>query len=90
MARDFLAIPATSVLSEQMFSIAGQILTKRRSSLSESMMNALMCTKNWLGFQEVTREELTAEEELLARIQEISIDGDISVLSIESVVEEDT
>lgn len=90
MARDFLAIPATSVPSEQMFSIAGQILTKRRSALSESMMNALMCSKNWLGFQEVTKEDLTAEEDLLARIQEISIDGDITVFSTESGGEEDT
>jgi len=46
MARDFLAVPATSIPSEQMFSIAGQILTKRRGSFSESMMNTLMCSKN--------------------------------------------
>ena len=58
MARDFLAIPATSVLSEQVFSLAGQILTKHRSSLSEGMMNSLMCTKNWLGFQELSKEDL--------------------------------
>lgn len=90
IARDFLVIPATSVPSEQMFSIAGQILTKRRSALSESMMNALMCSKNWFGFQEVTKEDLTAEEDLLARIQEISIDGDIAVFSTESGGEEDT
>jgi len=38
-----------------------------------------MCSKNWLGFQEVTKEELTAEEDLLARFQELSVDGDISV-----------
>ena len=79
MARDFLAIPATSVPSEQIFSIAGQILTKRRSCLSESMMNAIMCSKNWLGFQEVSKEDLTAEEELLAKLQEITVDGDIPV-----------
>lgn len=90
MARDLLAIPATSIPSEQMFSIAGQILTKRQSALSESMMNALMYSKNWLGFQEVTKEELTAEEDLLARIQKLSIDGDISVFLIESGDEDDT
>ena len=77
MARDFLAIPATSVPSERVFSIAGQILTKRRSSITESMMNALMCCKDWLGFTELTREELQAEAELLECIQDVSIDGDL-------------
>ena len=78
MARDFLAIPATSVPSEQVFSIAGQILTKRRSALSEGRMNALMCCKNWLGFHEITKEELGKEQELLAEIQELSVDGDVA------------
>ena len=44
--------------------------------------------QNWLGFQEVSKEDLTAEEDLLARIQEISIDGDISVFPMESVDED--
>lgn len=53
------------------------LLTKCRSSLSEGMLNALIP----MGFQEVTKGELTAEEDLLARIQDVSIDGDISVFS---------
>ena len=89
MARDFLAIPATSVPSEQMFSIAGQILTKRRSSLSEGMMNTLLCTKNWLGFQEVTKEEIVNEENLVAHFDELSCDGDVLVFPIESEAEGD-
>ena len=79
MARDFLAIPATSVPSEQIFSIAGQILTKRRSALSENRMNMLMCCKNWLGFQELTQEELAMEQELLSHIQEVGIAGDVVI-----------
>jgi len=89
MARDFLAIPATSVPSERMFSIAGQILTKRRSSLSENMMNALMCTRNWLGFPEVTQEEWAAEEDLLDQLRELSADSDVMVFPIESLDEDD-
>ena len=81
MARDFLAIPATSVPSEQVFSLAGQILTKRRSSLSEGMMNSLMCTRSWLGFQELSKEDLLAEEGLLECLQDHSGDGDISIAS---------
>ena len=88
MARDFLAIPATSVPSEQIFSIAGQILTKRRSSLSEGMMNTLMCTKSWLGFQELSREDLVAEEGLIECLKGLSIDGDIPIGS-EQLEDED-
>ena len=77
MARDFLAIPSTSVPFERVFSIAGQMLNKRRSSMIESIMNALMYYKDWLGLTELTREELQVEAELLEYIQDISIDGDL-------------
>ena len=77
MARDYLAIPATSVPSEQVFSVAGQILTKRRSAMTECMMNTLMCTKNWLGFKEITQEELAIERDHFVQFQELSTDGDV-------------
>ena len=75
-------ILATSVPSDQVFSVAEQILTKRRSSLSEGRMNALMCCKNWLGFHEITKEELGKEQDLLAQIQELSIDGDVATETV--------
>lgn len=34
------------------------------------MMNALLCCKNWLGFHEITKEELVKEH--LAEIQELA------------------
>lgn len=49
MARDFLAIPATSVPPEQVFSIAGQILTAQRTTSSEGMVGAFTCCRSWLG-----------------------------------------
>ena len=61
MARDYLAIPAT----------------KRRSAMTETMMNTLMCARNWLGFQEITQEELAAEKDHFVQYQELSIDGDV-------------
>lgn len=42
MARDILAIPATSVASEQMFSCAGRIIDDERTSLDPSTITALM------------------------------------------------
>ena len=53
MARDFLAIPVSTVSSESAFSTAGRILGKDRTSLSPETLEALICTKDWLiGFND--------------------------------------
>ena len=69
----------TSVPSEQAFSIAGQILTKRRSAMTESMINASRCTKNWSGLQEFTKEGPDIERGILSRFQELALDGDTAL-----------
>ena len=61
MARDYLAIPATSVPSERCFPIAGSVLTKRRSVMTEGMANAIMCCKYWLGFDELPPQDILQE-----------------------------
>ena len=51
MARDFLAIPVSTVSSESAFSAARRIICKNRASLSPETLEALICTKDWLiGF----------------------------------------
>jgi len=69
MACNFLAVPATSISSKQIFCLAGQIFIKYccNSSLNENIMHVLIYSKNWLGFQEVIQEKLTAEQDLLKR-----------------------
>ncbi|CAG8522391.1 21445_t:CDS:2, partial [Racocetra persica] len=52
MAQDFLAIPATSITSEQMFSCAGRIIDDNRASLDPNTIAALICQKNWLDVAE--------------------------------------
>uniref|UniRef100_J3LF36 HAT C-terminal dimerisation domain-containing protein n=1 Tax=Oryza brachyantha TaxID=4533 RepID=J3LF36_ORYBR len=53
MARDFLAIPVTTVSSESAFSAAGRILGKYRTSLSPETLEAVICTKDWIiGFDD--------------------------------------
>jgi len=47
MARDFLAIPATSVPSERIFSEAGQIITSRRNRLNADTVRACICLDSW-------------------------------------------
>ncbi|XP_051200451.1 zinc finger BED domain-containing protein RICESLEEPER 2-like [Lolium perenne] len=48
MARDFLAIPLSTVASELAFSCGGRILGDTRSSLAPEMLQALVCAKDWL------------------------------------------
>jgi hypothetical protein len=48
MARDFLAIPLSTVASESAFSCGGRILGDTRSSLTPNMLQALVCAKDWL------------------------------------------
>ncbi len=48
MARDYLTIQATSVTSEQAFSIAGNVITKNRNRLLPEMTRACLCVKSWI------------------------------------------
>ena len=48
IAKDFLAIPISTVASESAFSTGGRILSPHRSRLHPDTLEALMCTQNWL------------------------------------------
>ncbi len=47
---DILCIPATSVPSEQIFSKAGDLITKKRNRLSSKNIRVSMCLNSWLKF----------------------------------------
>lgn len=47
MARDYLAVPATSCSSERLFSAAGNVISEKRSRLNADTLRALLCLKNW-------------------------------------------
>uniref|UniRef100_A0A9J8BNG7 HAT C-terminal dimerisation domain-containing protein n=1 Tax=Cyprinus carpio carpio TaxID=630221 RepID=A0A9J8BNG7_CYPCA len=47
IARKYLGTPATTVPCERLFSLAGHILQKRRSSLSPENVNKLVCLSDW-------------------------------------------
>lgn len=48
IARDFLAIPISTVASESSFSTGGRVLTPHRSKLRPDTLEALMCLQDWL------------------------------------------
>ncbi len=64
-----LAIPVSTVASESAFSTGGRVLDTFRSSLSPRMVEALVCTQDWLRKE---RDALLVEESLedLERIKE--------------------
>jgi hypothetical protein len=48
MARDYLTIQATSVSSEQAFSVAGNTISRTRNRLLPETARACLCTKSWI------------------------------------------
>jgi len=48
IARDIFAIPVTTVASESAFSTSGRVLSEHRSGLTSKMLEALMCSQDWL------------------------------------------
>jgi hypothetical protein len=47
MARDYLAIPATSAPAERIFSSAAGVISQDRASLAADTISAIMCLKHW-------------------------------------------
>ena len=47
MARDVLTIPVSTIASEQVFNHSGRVLKEQRARLSEDVLEAQMCIKNW-------------------------------------------
>jgi hAT family C-terminal dimerisation region/Domain of unknown function (DUF4413) len=50
IARDYLAIPATSAPAERAFSGGADLVTRKRGSLSEDTIQAYMCLDSWYSF----------------------------------------
>jgi hAT family C-terminal dimerisation region len=48
IARDYLAIPATSAPAERVFSRAADLISDKRGSLNEDTIQACMCLSSWL------------------------------------------
>ena len=47
IARDYLAIPATSAPSERVFSMAGNLISKKRTRISSENVRYVLCLRGW-------------------------------------------
>ena len=47
IARDVLAIPASTVPSESAFSTGGRVISDYRTSLTRTIVEALICLQDW-------------------------------------------
>lgn len=54
IAKDIFVIPASTVASESTFSTGGRVVDPFRSSLTPKMVEALICTQNWLKDGEIS------------------------------------
>lgn len=48
LARKYLALPATSVLCERLFSLSGHVVQKKQASLLSENVDRLVCLSTWL------------------------------------------
>ncbi|PWA54316.1 zinc finger BED domain-containing protein RICESLEEPER 2 [Artemisia annua] len=75
MAKDILCIKVSTVASESAFSASGRVLDPYRNSLSPSIVEALVCTQDWIRTSSRnitldTLEDLMKDDELAKEIQE--------------------
>jgi hAT family C-terminal dimerisation region len=47
MARDHLAIPATSAALERIFSSGSDLITRKRNQLGRDNIRKLLCMRSW-------------------------------------------
>jgi len=73
IARDILAIPVSTVASESAFSTVGRIIDEYRSSLTPIMIEALICTENWLQSKRFVTPIYNLNQELKDHIYQMEL-----------------
>ncbi|CAN6338019.1 unnamed protein product [Urochloa humidicola] len=72
LAKDVLAVPASTVPSESAFSTGGRIIDPLRCSLSTNTVEALICAQSWLHVAQskVSAREVAEEVQIYEEIRE--------------------
>ncbi|KAF5470240.1 hypothetical protein F2P56_010765 [Juglans regia] len=71
MARDILSVPVSTVASESTFSVGGRIIDQFRSALKADIVEALVCTRDWLYGEEQEIQEEVKLDELTEDVMEL-------------------
>jgi hypothetical protein len=73
MARDYHAIPATSAPSERVFSMAGNLVSKKRTRISSENVRYVLCLRSWGILKDDDDEEeirITADGKIVVVLDE--------------------
>ncbi|KAG6515157.1 hypothetical protein ZIOFF_025542 [Zingiber officinale] len=82
LARDVLVVPVSTVASESAFSLGGRIIDQYRSSMSPQVVEALICSRDWLfgenyislvKLEDVTQDIMTLDLNKGARVPVLDI-----------------
>ncbi|KAI0522399.1 hypothetical protein KFK09_004778 [Dendrobium nobile] len=83
MARDVLCIPISTVASENSFNYSGRILDQYRSSLKPDIVEALVCSKDWLYAEQVVHDtELDAVTDDILDLHVTQTDAEMTESSV--------
>ncbi|KAK9065183.1 hypothetical protein SSX86_016566 [Deinandra increscens subsp. villosa] len=74
MAKDILAIPISSVASESAFSTGGRVIEPCRSSLSPQIVEALICSQDWIRRERKEKQESNENPDELDKYDDIDKD----------------
>ncbi|CAM8981773.1 unnamed protein product [Rhodiola kirilowii] len=95
LAKDLLAVPASTVASEAAFSAGGRVVNEKRDALSPNTIEALICLKDWSlaaqRKQESARVEEVAEDlmNLRAARPEWMVDEEESISNPTNIIGEE-
>ncbi|KAG6481498.1 hypothetical protein ZIOFF_058102 [Zingiber officinale] len=80
IAKDVFSIPCSTVASESAFSLGKRIVDPFKSSLSPKMVEALVCTSDWLRAEEFSfwKDPTDDDLELYKEIEEIEKNANVS------------
>ena len=82
MASDYHAIPATSGPSERVFSVAGNLISKKRTKISSENVRYVLCLRSWgILVEDDDEEEIIIDQEwkIVEPPDPVSIEGVVVV-----------
>ncbi|KAH9752797.1 zinc finger BED domain-containing protein RICESLEEPER 1 [Citrus sinensis] len=79
IARDVLAVPVSTVASESAFSTGRRVIDEYRSSLTPCMVEALICTENWLQAKLFANPVYNLQEDIKEQIFHMELQEDFRI-----------